>query len=481
MKRTKIIATIGPASWSYETLFEMAKNGMNVCRLNFSHNSHASHLAIIKNINKVRKNLGIPLSIMQDLQGPKIRVGNISDLGIKLEKGEKVFLIDEKDYSFSKQTDKLFVDSLNKIIPVSFAVHKIVKKNTKIMIHDGLLELRVLKITKNMACCSVVKEGVVFSYKGINIPNVSITEKALTKKDLDDLKFGLSNGVDWIALSFVKSAKDIKNLKLAIKKYKPNSNVKIMAKIETPEALKNITEIIKKSDGIMVARGDLGVEIQIEKVPIVQKDLISKCLAQGKPVVVATQMLESMIKNLKPTRAEVSDVANAVIDHSDAVMLSEETAFGKYPIETVKLMSKIISTTEKSVYDDSFRIDSAEKLKDVLEISKSKKELALNTEVKLIVVATNSGYSVRMISKFRSETKIIALVKDEYIKRQLSLVWGVYAHDMPKSKNTEDLIKKVLIFIKSNKLAKKGDLVAVVTSQPAGTKENMNLIELKKI
>ena len=219
---------------------------------------------------------------------------------------------------------------------------------------------------------------------------------------------------------------------MAIRRYKKNANVKIMAKIETSEALKNINDIIKESDGIMVARGDLGVEVQVEKVPIIQKDLILKCLEFGKPVVVATQMLESMVKNIKPTRAEVSDVANAVIDHADAVMLSEETAFGKYPVETIKVMSKVIDITEKSVYDDSVIINSEEKPKNVLAISESVKGLVFNTEAKIIVVATNSGYSARMIARLRPETKIVALVNDKQVRRQLSVVWGIYFYEMPK-------------------------------------------------
>ena len=476
MKNTKIIATIGPASSDYNTLLEMAKNGMNVCRLNFSHNSHASHLSLIKNIKKVSKDLNIPISIMQDLQGPKIRVGNVSDLGIKIDKNEKIILIHDKIVNY-----KLLVGSGNKIIPVSFPIHKIVKKNTSIMIHDGLLELKVYKIVKDSVWCDVIKDGTVFSFKGINIPNVNIKEKALTKKDLDDLKFGIKNGIDWVALSFVKTAKDIKDIKNAIKRFKQNANVKVMAKIETPEALKHIDEIIVESDGIMVARGDLGVEIQVEKVPIIQKDLILKCLHVGKPVVVATQMLESMVKNIKPTRAEVSDVANAVIDHADAVMLSEETAFGKYPIDTIKVMSRVIDITEKSHYDDSLKINSIDKLKNVLAISESVKELVLNTEAKIIVVATNSGYSARMIAKFRPETKIVALVNNEQVRRQLSLVWGIYSYEMPKCKNIEELIRKIMLFIRNNKLAKRGDMAVIVTGQPVGMKENMNLIELKKI
>lgn len=476
MKRTKIVATIGPSSSSYEKLLEMAKSGMNVCRLNFSHNSHASHLEVIENIKKVRETLNIPLAIMQDLQGPKIRVGSVSNDGIGIDRDEIVALINEKILNY-----KLLVGSENKIIPVSFPIHEVVKKNSTIMIHDGLIELKVKKILKESVLCQVVSGGTVFSYKGINIPHVDVKEKALTKKDLEDLKFGLKHDVDWIALSFVKKASDITDLKRAIKRYKPSSKVKIMAKIETPESLKNIKSIIEEVDGIMVARGDLGVEIQIEKVPIVQKDLIMQCIESGKPVVVATQMLESMVKNPKPTRAEVSDVANAVIDHTDAVMLSEETAFGKYPLETVKMMTRIINTTEASPYDDVLELDSSEKLKTLLAISESAKELVLNTRAKLIVVATNSGYSARMVSKFRPRTPIIALVNDDNIKRQLAISWGVYSYDMPKCRTIEELMSKVMAFIKTKKLAKKGDLAVIVTGQPVGLKENMNLVELQKI
>lgn len=476
MKRTKIVATIGPSSSSYEKLLEMAKSGMNVCRLNFSHNSHASHLEVIENIKKVRETLGIPLAIMQDLQGPKIRVGSVSNDGIRIDREEVVALIHEKIINY-----KLLVGSENKIIPVSFPIHKVVKKNSSIMIHDGLIELKVKKVLKESVLCDVLSSGIVFSYKGINIPHVDVKEKALTKKDLEDLKFGLKNGIDWVALSFVKRGSDIQDLKRAIKKYTPKSKVKIMAKIETPESLKNINDIIEEADGIMVARGDLGVEIQIEKVPIVQKDLILQCISAGKPVVVATQMLESMVKNPKPTRAEVSDVANAVIDHTDAVMLSEETAFGKYPLESIRMMTRIINTTEASPYDDVLELDSTDKLKSLLAISESAKELVLNTKAKLIVVATNSGYSARMVSKFRPRTPIIALVNDDDVKRQLSMSWGVYAYDMPKCRTIEELMSKVMVFIKAKKLAKKGELAVIVTGQPVGLKENMNLVELQKI
>ena len=476
MKRTKIVATIGPASSSYEVLLKMAKASMNVCRINFSHGLLKNNLALIKNIKKVRKALNQPITILQDLQGPKIRVGEISNEGIRVKKGEKVVLIYEKIINY-----KLLVGTDYKIIPVKVPMHNLVKKNNRILIHDGLIELRVLETEKDLVKCKVMNTGIIFPFKGINVPGVKIQGSVLTDKDKKDLKFGLNHGVDWAALSFVRNSKDIVNLKEAIKKYKPNSKVKVMAKIERPEAIKNINKIINEVDGIMVARGDLGVEIDVEKVPIIQKDIITKCMKVGKPVIVATQMLESMVEKNRPTRAEVSDVANAVIDHTDAVMLSGETAFGKYPVESVEMMSKVIKKTESSPYDDLIKTESLSRKETVLAISSSVRNLVLNSKAKAIIVATNSGYSARMISKLRPETPIIALVSDKQVRRQLNLSWGIYSFEMPKCKDVSELIDKSVKLIKEKEIVKKGDEVVIVTGQPVGLKENMNIVKLQKI
>jgi len=476
MNRTKIVATIGPTSSDYKILLKMARAGMDVCRLNFSHSSHQAHLDLIQNIKRVRKELNVPLTIMQDLQGPKLRVANLGDRGIRVEKNEKVVLVNKKIVNY-----QLLVGSAHKIIPVDFDISKIVNANNRILVHDGLIELKVQKIDKDLVWCKVITPGIIFSHKGVNIPGNKITDNILTAKDKKDLKFGLKQKVDWIALSFVRDPQDIKNLKKFIQKYDAKSEVKVMAKIERPEAIQKINKIITEVDGIMIARGDLGVEIDIERVPIIQKDIITKCMKLGKPVVVATQMLESMVENLRPTRAEVSDVANAVIDHTDAVMLSGETAYGKYPVEAVEMMNKIIKKAEDSPYDDLIDAKLLSKLEEVLAIPESVKSLVLNTKAKAIIVATNSGYSARMISRLRPETRIIALVNNEIVKRQLNLSWGVFSLDMPKCKNISEIINKSIKLVKKNKLVKKGDSVVIVTGQPVGKEKNMNLVKLEEV
>ncbi|MDD3284338.1 MAG: pyruvate kinase [Patescibacteria group bacterium] len=476
MKRTKIVATIGPSSSDYKVLLKMAKSGMNVCRLNFSHGSYKNHLELINNIKKVRKTLNEPITIMQDLQGPKIRVSDVSRDGVRVIKDEQIILIHDKIVNY-----KLLVGSDYKIIPVSFPIHSVVKKNNNILVHDGLIKLRVIKLEKDLVYCKVFNSGIIFPHKGINIPGVDIVGSAITKKDVEDLKFGLNHDIDWVALSFVKDHKDILKIKKLIKKYKPGMDVKVMAKIEKPEAVKDIKKIINISDGIMVARGDLGVELSVEKVPIVQKDIIRKCIEAGKVVVVATQMLESMVENSQPTRAEVSDVANAVIDHADALMLSGETAYGKYPVESVSIMSEVITNTENSPYDDDLKLIDSNKTSNVLALSESVKDLVLNSKAKVIVVATNSGFSAKMISRYRPETPIIALVNSDKVKRQLNISWGIISFDMPKCKDINVLINKSVKLIKDKKIVKKGDLAVIVTGQPVGLKENMNIIKLQNI
>lgn len=469
MKRTKIVATIGPSSSNYEKLSEMAKCGMNVCRLNFSHNTHKSHLDIIKIVKKIRKDLNLPISILQDLQGPKIRIGDIDKEGIKVSPDEEVLLIYEKRFKKSKT---------KKIIPVSFEINKCAKLGAKIFIQDGIIELKVTKKDKNFVYCSVVSGGLILPKKGVNIPYAKIVENPLTKKDKEDLKFGLKNDVDWVALSFVKKANDVLILKKEIKKIDPKSKVKVISKIETPEALKDIDNIINVSDAIMIARGDLGVEIEIERIPIVQKDLIAKCIKSAKPVIVATQMLESMIKSIKPTRAEVSDVANAVIDHADAVMLSEETAFGKYPVETVKMMAKIVKTTEASHYDDFVEINSIDKLKNVLAVSETAKDLVLNTDAKIIAVATNSETEIANIARLRPKASIIVFVNSEKLKRQLSMTWGVYSYDTLKYSKADDAVSVISNFIKTNKLARKNDTAVILTNNFKAKQERIDLVRL---
>ena len=335
-KRTKIICTIGPASSSQETLTKLIKSGMNVARLNFSHGDHPDHARLIKNIKQVSKKLDQPIAILQDLQGPKIRTGVLPAEGVKIKEGQKIILTTKKNF-------------LPNQIPVTYnKLHQDIKAGERLLFDDGLMDAVVLKVRGMDIVCRVITGGTLLSHKGINLPDTDIGIKSITKKDEEDLEFGVIQNVDWIALSFVRTVNDVRHLKKLINKFqkkhniKNNAPIKIIAKIEKAEAVKNIDDILTEVDGLMVARGDLGIEIPAENVPLVQKSLINKARANAKSVVVATQMLDSMIRNPRPTRAEVSDVANAVIDHTDAVMLSGETATGKYPVSAVQIMTKII-------------------------------------------------------------------------------------------------------------------------------------------
>jgi pyruvate kinase len=329
MLKTKIVCTLGPTSQSIKTLTEMVKAGMNVARLNFSHGDHENHALLINNIRTVAKKLGKTVAIMQDLHGPKIRVLEMAQpLDVKV--GQEVVI--GKDF-------KLDLDVMKSIRP-----------NQRILIEDGLIELEVKKVVRGKIHCTALSPGKIQSNKGVNLPRTKLHIPILTPRDIDDLKFGLAHDVDYVALSFVRTRKDVQNLKTLIAKFNPKNLVppRIIAKIEKPEAVKNFDGILKEADAIMVARGDLGVEMPESQVPIIQKTIIQKSLRASKPVIVATQMLDSMIRNPRPTRAEVSDVANAVIDRTDCVMLSGETAFGKYPVKAVSEMARIIEVTEKS-------------------------------------------------------------------------------------------------------------------------------------
>ncbi len=333
MKRTKIVATIGPASEKKAVLSKMIKNGMDIARLNFSHGSYQNHAMLIKNIRAVAKQQHRKIPILQDLQGPKIRIAELRK-PLTAKKNQTV--------------------TIGKDFDLDFDISSTVKKGERILIEDGLIELRVSKVVKDQITCKVITGGSIQSHKGVNLPDSKISFPVITEKDISDLQFGLKHGVNYVALSFVRDPKDITALKKLIKKYLPTRKKSplIVAKIERPEAVKNIKTIIKQADVIMVARGDLGVEMPDWDVPVIQKDIIALCRKAKKPVIVATQMLDSMIRNPRPTRAEVSDVANAVIDRADAVMLSGETATGKYPVEAVTEMRLIIEDTEASPYDD---------------------------------------------------------------------------------------------------------------------------------
>ncbi|MBA4336685.1 pyruvate kinase [bacterium] len=447
VQNTKFVCTLGPASESTKILEEMMRAGMDVARLNFSHGDYSHHAELIKNIRKIAKKLNIPLAIMQDLQGPKIRIGTISDNGIEVKKNEEIVL------TCDKQSGKK--------IPVQYKdLYRDVKRNSVLLIDDGLIELKVKKITNKDIVCICQNDGVIKKNKGINVPNGNITTAAITAKDKKDLIFGLKHGIDYVALSFIKEAKDV----LDVKKLIGEKNVKVIAKIERAQAVKNLDEIIAVADALMVARGDLAMEIGPEKVPIVQKEMIRKCNLAGKPVITATQMLQSMIDSPQPTRAEVSDTANAIFDHTDAIMLSNESAVGKYPVKAVKVFAKVAQTVEKELkkHNQLLPVRSINDKVDYYDaLGFETCQLAEATNAKNIIVVTLSGKSAQYISKHRSYIPTIVITPSEKTKNQLSLLWGlneIVIGKVGRKKYLED-IKQIL---EKNNSVKKGQKVVIL-------------------
>lgn len=477
-KSTKIGATIGPACDSVSTLVKMSKAGMNFARLNFSHGDHKSHKKLIKNIRITEKKTGFPLAIMGDIRGPRIRLDGFGEECIKIKTGEKLeFVINKKNL----KKRQISIDAPKNLL--SF-----LKVKHIVLIDDGRIEIKILKMGKESFVGRVVEGGNLCEHKGLNFPDSSLNIPPMSEKDRMDLEFCIKNKVDFIALSFVKTAKDIKDARKLIKyfekKHKINSKqpIQIIAKIERHEAVENIDEIIEETDGIMVARGDLGLELKSYQVPLAQKDLINKANEAAKPVIVATQMLDSMQQNKRPSRAEVSDVANAVIDHADALLLTNETAAGKHPILVVKTMTDIICATEDSVYDDK-KLEPESKRDESIDESISELSTLLADDVgaKLILATSLSGETGRLISHVRPQVPIMVATADERTLRQVNLSWGVVPFILPKCKSLEELIKKSVNYIKKKKLAKKGELMIVVSGEPVGQAGHVNLIEVREV
>ncbi len=474
-KRTKIVCTIGPASESPTVLTELLKAGMNVARLNFSHGSYDNHRLLIKNIRAAALKVKKPVAILQDLQGPRIRLG-IFDGEIDLKRGAKIILVSQS--VFKKSSKK------TTCLPVQLPqIFKFLKPGQKIFIKDGLIELRVIKFkSKDQSLVAKVsKPGRVSSLRGMNFPGAFLGIPAVTAKDHRDAEFGLSVGVDWLALSFVQRASDITDLrKFLSRRVKAGQTVpKIMAKIETTAAVKNIDSIIKAADGIMIARGDLGIELPVSALPILQKDFIKKCLAADRPVIVATQMLESMMVNPRPTRAEITDVANAVIDHTDATMLSGETASGQYPVEAVRTMKEIIVQIEQSSYDDVRHKPAL--TNDPLEATAGAvSRLAIDSQATAVVIFDQDGRLARAVAASRLELPVFACTNNKALANQLVLSWGVnprLINKLPKS--GLDGVKQAKILLTKEKLSKNGQVV-VVAIQTKGDKKR-NIVEVVEI
>ena len=469
-KRTKIVCTLGPASEKEETLRELIKNGLNVCRMNFSHGSHEEHKGRMDVVKKVRAELNKPVAILLDTKGPEIRTGQFDMPEVLLEEGQ-TFTITMKDVMGNKEMCTVSYKGLaNDVVP-----------GNTILIDDGLVGLTVKEVNGDDIVCVVENSGIVKNHKGVNVPGVKVNLPAITEKDRSDIEFGIEQGIDFIAASFVRKVSDV----LAIREILEENNatdIKIISKIENQEGVDNLDEIIAVSDGIMVARGDLGVEIPTEEIPVVQKLMIRKCNEAGKPVITATQMLDSMMRNPRPTRAEVTDVANAIYDGTDAIMLSGETAAGKYPVEAVKIMATIAKRTEETVdYNKNLRNKELASTNVTDAISYATCTTAINLDAKAILSSTSSGHTARMVSKFRPSCPIVATTSNERVMRQLSLTWGVLPTLSTDGTNTDEVIANSMNAAKENNFVEENDLVVITAGVPVATSGTTNLVKVETI
>ena len=463
IKKTKIVCTLGPASENEETLRELIKNGLNVCRLNFSHGSHEEHKGRMDLVKKLREELNMPTAILLDTKGPEIRTGKFDVPEVFLEEGQ-TFTITMKDVIGDKERCTVSYKGLANDV----------KPGDTILIDDGLVGLTVKEVNNDDIVCEVQNSGIVKNHKGVNVPGVKVNLPAITEKDRSDIEFGIEQGIDFIAASFVRKVSDV----LAIREILEENNaehIKIISKIENQEGVESLDEIIEVSDGIMVARGDLGVEIPTEEIPVVQKLMIKKCNEAGKPVITATQMLDSMIRNPRPTRAEVTDVANAIYDGTDAIMLSGETAAGKYPVEAVKTMATIAKRAEETMRNRRDKINKSKNVTDA--ISYATCTTAMDLEAKAILSSTASGHTARMVSKFRPDCPIVATTSNESVRRQLALTWGVLPLMREKSANIDQVIVNSIEAAKTSNYVSKDDVVVIT----AGGGETTNLIKVETV
>ena len=477
MGRTKIVCTLGPASNTAKNIKELISAGLNVARLNFSHGTYEDHGRVIKNIRRVSADLNRSIMIMQDLQGPRIRVGDIGKKPRVFEPGETVILTGG---SVAKDSKKLPITYKN--------LHKDIRVGERVLLVDGLIVFVAKKIKGTDIHCEVIMGGAVGTHKGVNLPDTTVRLSSLSDKDREDLFYGVGQQVDYVAMSFVRSAADIRELRALITKYekklkiKNSDPIRICVKVERHEAIVNIDEIIDEADAVMVARGDLGIELPAEDVPLLQKQIIEKCLHKAKPVIVATQMLDSMIVNPRPTRAEVSDVANAVIDHSDALMLSGETAIGQYPVEAVTYMRRVIEKTEASSFDDLPLKLTPEVVDQIDEaLSRVGNILASSTDAKMILVVSPTGAMGRIVSRYRPTLPIFVACNSARVERQLVLSWGLNPLVVASTRTVDELINGALKLLKRSRKVKSGDRIIVIAGEPVGRGDDVNLIEIKEI
>lgn len=470
MRKTKIICTVGPATSTPERLQLLVDAGMNIARLNFSHGTHEFHSQTIRDLRQLTTPPQSPLALMQDLCGPKIRLGTLPEEGLTVEPGQEV--------TFVLQEEGNTVDELPLPMPTLFAM---VRRDEPIMINDGRIKLIVTDRDADKIRAMVKIGGQMSSRKGVNLPETRLPISSITEKDLQDLRFGIQHNVDWVAVSFVRSAVDLEPAKRMIEA--AGAGTRIVAKIERREAVENFDSILEVADAIMVARGDLGVEMPIDQVPLIQKDIIRRCNRAGKPVITATQMLESMISAPDPTRAEVTDVANSILDGTDAIMLSGETAVGKFPTATVEMMHKIAIRTENSLPDGTKQhlTYAAGSLSATESVAEAACRIAYEVGAKAIVCNTSSGNTARMISKYRPQTPIIAITPNQITYHQLSMSWGVEALTIQPVHTAEEMLIKVVNSIVKMNLGNNGEKIVITSGVPIGKSGTTSLIKVHTI
>jgi len=470
LKRTKIVATIGPSSLSKNKIRKMILSGLNICRINFSHCSHENALTLICIIDELNDELNSHVAIIGDLQGPKLRIGNVENNSLLL-KGETVIIKAGREISNKKEIYVNYPTIVNDV-----------KNKEKILLDDGKIVLKIVTTQNNSIVCDILQGGKLSSNKGLNLPNTKITLPSITKKDYRDLLFCMKQNLEWVALSFVRTGKDLVALKKIIKE--SHSNCKIIAKIEKPEAIKNLNAIISHADALMVARGDLGIEMHTQKVPVLQKKIVRASRRKAKPVIIATQVMESMTNSLVPTRAETNDAANAVFDGADALMLSGETAIGKYPIKVVRTISKIIldveASDERLHFNKFYPVQSNRRyISDSICYQAS--EIATQVGAKAILAFTSSGYNAQKISSNRPNAHICVFTHNRKLLNMLSLIWGVFGFYYNKFDSTDNTIEETQNILKSEKIIKSGDFVINIASMPIKEKGMTNMLKLEKI
>ena len=471
MRKTKIVCTIGPSSESPDVMKKLIEAGMNVARLNFSHGDYEEHGNRIKNLRAACRELNRTVALLLDTKGPEIRIGKLKEEPIQLVQDRRIILTTEEILGDAERISVTYAD-----------LPRDVKAGSRILLDDGLIELNVVEVRGTEIECRIVNGGMLKSKKGVNVPGVRTSLPGITEKDKKDIIFGIEQGIDFIAASFVRKAGDVLEIRELLERHNA-SHIQIIAKIENQEGVDNLDEILEVADGLMVARGDLGVEIPAEEVPLVQKRMIKKCNLVGKPVITATQMLDSMQNNPRPTRAEASDVANAIFDGTDAIMLSGETAAGKYPVESVLTMSRIAERAEAALDHRElfYRQCQAQQTSITEAISQAVAISALDLDAKAIITATESGFTARMVSKYRPKAPIIAVTPNEPVMRQMGLIWGVIPVPGTTARTTDEMFEiAVNAGMKSNMIGL-GDLVVITAGVPVGRSGTTNLIKVHQI